>query len=162
MTIDELMDLAKAAALKSPNRVRQVGCALAIADGATRISACNTFPDGVRDIPERHEGDGRFIWMEHAERNALYQAMRRGVATEGATMVTTLFPCIDCARAIVQSGVQRLCTPEPDFDEPTWGAAFRISRVILGEGGVAFTPWLGEPPAPAVVAGPAAKLYDLR
>jgi dCMP deaminase len=160
-TLDDLMDAAKKAAARSPNRVRQVGCALETADRASRIAACNTFPDGVRDIPERHEGDGRFIWMEHAERNAIYDAARRGVATDGAIMATTLYPCIDCARAIVQAGVARLCTPEPDFDEPTWGAAFRISRIILQEGGVAFTPWTGEPPAPPVIAGPAPKLYRL-
>lgn len=161
MTIDELMDRAKDAAKKSPNRIRQVGSVLA-ADGGAPISACNSFPAGVRDIDERHEGDGRFIWMEHAERNALFEAARRGVATAGATLVTTLFPCIDCARAIVQSGVARLCAPEPDFAEPTWGESFKISRIILEEGGVRFTPWVGDAPAPAVVAGPAPKLYRPR
>ncbi len=63
MTLDELMDLAAAAAPRSPNRVRQVGAAIALADGGNPIATCNTFPEGVRDLPERHEGDGRFVWM---------------------------------------------------------------------------------------------------
>ncbi len=162
MTIDELMDRARAAAAQSPNRVRQVGCALLTADGATHVAGCNTFPDGVRDIPERHEGDGRFIWMEHAERNVIFEAARRGVATRGAAMATTLYPCIDCARAIVRSGIAHLMTPEPDFSEPSWGEAFRISRVILEEGGVRFT---AVDVAPAQATGPVAaapKLYNLR
>jgi dCMP deaminase len=132
----ELMARAKAAAPLSPNRVRQVGAAIAPTDGTAVIASCNTFPKGVRDIEERHLGDGRFVWMEHAERNALYEAARRGVATEGAVLATTFFPCIDCARAIVQSGIAYLCTPEPALDDPVWGEAFLRSRVIIEEGGV--------------------------
>ncbi|MFI5015464.1 MAG: deoxycytidylate deaminase [Hyphomicrobiales bacterium] len=133
---DKLMRLARDIAGTSPNRVRHVGAVLLAANGDATIAACNTFPKGVRDLEERHEGDGRFVWMEHAERNAIFEAARRGVTTEGATLATTFFPCIDCARAIVQSGVARLCTPAPDYADPVWGDAFQRSRVILEEGAV--------------------------
>jgi dCMP deaminase len=136
LSIDVLMDRATKAARHSPNRVRQVGALLVTADGKTTIAACNTFPKGVRDLDERHEGDGRFVWMEHAERNAILEAARRGVATEAALLATTFFPCIDCARAIVQCGIARLVTPSPAYDDPVWGNAFLRSRVILEEGGV--------------------------
>jgi dCMP deaminase len=74
--------------------------------------------------------------MEHAERNAIFAAAREGRALAGATLATTFFPCIDCARAIVQSGVVRVLSPEPALDDPIWGASFPRSRVILEEGGV--------------------------
>ncbi len=135
-SIVELMELAKEVAGKSPNRVRKVGAALATADGS-RILGCNDFPTGVRDLDERHEGDGRFVWMEHAERNAIFAAAKLGTATQSATLATTFFPCIDCARAIVQAGIGRLCTPAPDYADAVWGEAFLRSRVILEEGGVA-------------------------
>jgi dCMP deaminase len=134
-SIAELMSLAKKAARESPNRVRKVGAVLAAADG-TRITSCNDFPSGVRDLDERHEGDGRFVWMEHAERNAIFEAAKRGAATKAATLATTFFPCIDCARAIVQAGIARLCTPAPDYADAVWGQAVLRSRVILEEGGV--------------------------
>lgn len=139
MTLDELMDLAVIAAPNSPNRVRQVGAALAPRDGGPPVAACNTFPPGVRDLPERHEGDGRFVWMEHAERNAIFTAARQGRALEAARLATTFFPCIDCARAIVQSGIAELITPAPALDDPVWGAAFPRSLAILEEGRVAIT-----------------------
>lgn len=139
MTLDELMDLAAATAPLSPNRVRQVGAAIALADGGPPIAACNTFPAGVRNLPERHEGDGRFVWMEHAERNAIFAAARAGRALRGARLATTFFPCFDCARAIVQSGVAELVTPKPAFDDPVWGHAFPRSLAILEEGGVAIS-----------------------
>jgi dCMP deaminase len=119
----------------SPNRVRQVGAVLVTQDG-TRIEACNTFPAGVRDLEERHAGDGRLVWMEHAERHAIFEAARRGLATAGAHLTTTFFPCIDCARAIVDSGIVGLDTPAPAFADPVWGASFERSQVILQEGGV--------------------------
>lgn len=136
MTLDELMDLAAATAPKSPNRVRQVGAAIGLADGGLPIAACNTFPAGVRDLPERHDGDGRFVWMEHAERNAIFAAARAGRALAGARLATTFFPCYDCARAIVQSGISEVITPPPAYDDPVWGAAFPRSLAILKEGGV--------------------------
>lgn len=43
---------------------------------------------------------------EHAERNAIAFAARYGVALEGAEMHTTHAPCIDCARSIINSGIQ--------------------------------------------------------
>ena len=129
------MKLALLAATRSPNRVRQVGAVLMARDG-TEIAACNTFPSGVRDLPERHDGDGRFVWMEHAERHAIFEAARRGIATAGGHLTTTFFPCIDCARAIVEAGIVCLDTPAPAFEDPVWGASFERSQAILREGSV--------------------------
>ena len=129
------MQAAWAAAAASPNRVRQVGAVLVLRDG-TEIAACNTFPSGVRDLEERHAGDGRFVWMEHAERHAIFEAARRGLATAGGHITSTFFPCIDCARAIVEAGIVGLDTPAPAFDDPVWGASFERAQIILQEGGV--------------------------
>ena len=134
---DTLLDAAIHAARGSPNRVRRVGAVLVSADGQTRLSACNTFPQGVQDTESRHQGNGRLVWMEHAERNAIFAAARAGMATEGATLAATFFPCLDCARAIVQSGIRHLHTLPPALDDPVWGASFIPSRTILEEGGVA-------------------------
>lgn len=146
MDIDALMDLAQAAARGSPNKIRQVGAVITFADGGEPISACNTFPAGVADLDWRHEGDGRFVWMEHAERNAIYAAARAGRRLSGASIISSFFPCIDCARAIVQTGIRHLTTYDPPLDDPVWGASFPRSQVILQEGGVALT-LLPRPPS---------------
>jgi dCMP deaminase len=129
------MQAACHASAASPNRVRQVGAVLILRDGG-EIAGCNTFPAGVQDLEERHAGDGRLVWMEHAERHAIFEAARRGLATAGAHLTTTFFPCIDCARAIVEAGIVCIDTPAPAFDDPVWGASFERSRIILQEGGV--------------------------
>lgn len=133
---EALLDAAIRAARASPNRVRHVGAVLVSADGLSTLSVCNTFPRGVRDTELRHQGVGRLVWMEHAERNAIFAAARAGMSTDGATLATTFFPCLDCARAIVQSGIRQLHTLPPALDDPVWGASFVDAQVILQEGGV--------------------------
>ena len=136
MDIDRLVERAIVAARQSPSRPRKVGAVLVLADGVTALAACNDFPDGVRDLEERHAHPERLLWIEHAERNAIFAAARAGLATAGATLIATFHPCADCARAIVQAGISNLHTLAPDFADPLWGPAFRCSRAILEEGGV--------------------------
>ena len=54
-----------------------------------------------------------FIRATHAEVSALMDAARRGVPVEGCTMYVTTFPCHECARNIVTSGVARVVYIEP-------------------------------------------------
>lgn len=134
--VDRLLEHAIEAAARSPNQIRKVGAVLVTADRRTEIASCNTFPPGVRNLPERVVGDNRFIWLEHAERAAIFEAARRGLATDGGTLVSTYFPCTDCARAIIQAGLKSVATPRPEFDDPVWGESFRTSAALLAEGAV--------------------------
>ncbi len=136
MDIEAVVEQAILAARKSPSRPRKVGAVLVLADGATTLATCNDFPAGVRDLEARHAHPERLLWLEHAERNAIFAAARAGLATAGATLIATFHPCADCARAIVQAGITTLHTLAPDFADPLWGSAFRCSHAILDEGGV--------------------------
>jgi dCMP deaminase len=133
-SLDALLERAVAAAAASPNQIRRVGAVLVTA--GTEIAACNTFPPGIKNLPERAVGENRFIWLEHAERTALFEAAKRGLATDGSMLVSTYFPCTDCARAMVLAGVKTVATPRPEFDDPVWGESFRTSAAILSEGAV--------------------------
>jgi dCMP deaminase len=161
---DALFDAAVQAARHSPNPVRKVGAILQLADQGPAIAQCNSYPRGVDDNPQRLLGDGRLIWMEHAERNAIFAAARAGRSTDGATLVSTYFPCTDCARAIVQAGVRRLLTLAPDPHDPVWGTSFGPSETMLREAGVVIdlivrdaasvhAATMRSPEAPALTAG---------
>jgi dCMP deaminase len=50
----------------------------------------------------------RYRWMEHAERNAIYNAARNGGILEGCALYVPWLPCMDCARAIVQTGIDEV------------------------------------------------------
>lgn len=59
----------------------------------------------------------------HAEMNALLFAARYGIATEGATLITTLSPCLVCSKAIVQAGIMRVAYRSL-YDETDTGVFF--------------------------------------
>lgn len=92
----------------------------------------NNFPPLVhRTPPERQQRPGKYTFTEHAERDAIYAAARSGVALRGATAYLNWYPCADCARALVLSGVVRLVCYEPNWEETRYG--FQDARAILEE-----------------------------
>lgn len=75
-------------------------------DNEIRSTGYNSFPRGLRDdLPERQERPEKYFWIEHGERNAIYNAARCGTALKGCKIYVTGIPCMDCARAIIQSGI---------------------------------------------------------
>jgi dCMP deaminase len=92
---------------KDPNT--QVGCVIAGPAHEIRSTGYNSLPRGIRDdAPERLVRPAKYLWMEHAERNAIYNAARCGTPLEGCTIYIALMPCMDCARAIVQAGIRQV------------------------------------------------------
>ena len=102
------------------------------------IFAANTLTNGQDWSKEKMERPIKYSYIEHAERNAIYEAARLGFVLIGAKMWCMWFPCVDCARAIVQSGISTLIyMEEPKGPEETnmdW--KFDIAREILIDGGV--------------------------
>lgn len=78
----------------------------------------------------------RYHLIEHAERAAIYQALRNGQSLEGATIYCTRFPCSDCARAIVWSGIARVVLSVGYAGEARWLEAQRAALLVLRRAGV--------------------------
>lgn len=112
---DYFMGMARHAATKSKDRSVKVGAVIVGRGNAILSTGWNGFPRGVDDyVEERHERPTKYLWTEHAERNAIFNAASLGVPLWGSTLYTTLMPCCDCARAIIQSGIHLVVTPEPE------------------------------------------------
>ena len=119
-----------------------VGCVIVNARHVVLAAGYNGFPRGVQGHdPSRfdRESGEKFFWFEHAERNAIYNAASVGVPLSDATLYVNRFPCADCSRAIIQSGIGALvCPPIPDAD----GAlddSFRAGATMLEEAGLPVT-----------------------
>ncbi|MFB1080604.1 ComE operon protein 2 [Jeotgalibacillus sp. JSM ZJ347] len=52
--------------------------------------------------------DNHCVRTIHAEMNALLQCAKFGAATEGASMYVTHFPCLQCTKAIIQAGIEKI------------------------------------------------------
>jgi len=72
------------------------------------LRGLNNLPLGVKGLKQRFEGDNKHIYPNHAERDVIYKAARRGLATKGLTMVMPWLPCIPCANAVISAGIKRL------------------------------------------------------
>ncbi len=134
----KFMGLARHIAGWSKDQSRGVGCVIVGPYNEVRTTGYNGFPRGIDDSVEaRHQRPAKYSWTEHSERNAIFNAARTGVRVEGCRLyVTTLYPCVDCARAIVQSGIASVHCVPPDFSDPVWGDQFRIAQMMFQEGGV--------------------------
>lgn len=74
------------------------------------LTAFNGPPRGVEDHDWRFDraGGEKYFWIAHAEENIISEAARRGIATEGMTVVCTHHPCSRCAGILVQAGISRV------------------------------------------------------
>lgn len=134
---ERFMSLALQVADWSKDRSRKVGCVIVGPNNEVRATGYNGFPRRVDDAPaERHERPAKYLWTEHAERNAIFNAAFAGIGLAGCRMYVPWYPCIDCARAIVQVGIGELVALEPDWDEPQWGEGFKVARQMFAEAGV--------------------------
>lgn len=114
---------------------------------ALRVQVRDTLPGdlwvgGLKDLTEF----GRAV---HAEMNALLDAGLRGVPVAGATLHTTTFPCHNCARHLIGSGIVRVVFIEPytkSRAEQLHADSAMIAHSERDPGKVAFEPFVGVAP----------------
>lgn len=131
------MELAKHVSTWSKDTNTKLG-AVIVDDEHTILSiGYNGLCRGAEDnIQERYERPQKYLYTEHAERNAIYNAVRSGVSLKGSTIYVPMFPCVDCARGIINSGIKKIVSYEPNFNDERWGESFKVSYEMLKECGV--------------------------
>lgn len=85
---------------------RQVG-ALIVKDKMIISDGYNGTPSGFENVCE-DEGGVTKPYVLHAEANAITKVAKSGNSSEGATLYVTASPCMECAKLIIQSGIQRV------------------------------------------------------
>lgn len=109
LTWDEyFMGVAMLSGMRSKDPNTQVGACIVSADNKILSMGYNGFPKGCSDdeFPWSREGaalDNKYFYTTHSELNAILNY--RGGSLEGAKIYVTLFPCNECAKAIIQSGI---------------------------------------------------------
>jgi len=143
LTWDELFILqANLIAQKSKDPSTKVGCVIVGDDNAILSMGFNGFPRGVDEhLSERWKRPEKYFWVEHAERNAIYNAARNGINLNGARAYLNWEPkpCTDCARAFIQVGIKEIIGPNRVFSGKGAGKHYSIdhSEQMLYEAGVA-------------------------
>ncbi len=105
------MGVALLAAMRSKDPNTQVGACIVDSENRILSTGYNGFPSGCSDdeFPWEREGtfsETKYPFVVHAELNAILNA--RGKNLTGAKIYVALFPCNECAKAIIQSGIKEI------------------------------------------------------
>lgn len=129
------MGVAKLSSMRSKDPNTQVGAC--IVSNQKRIIGIgyNGFPYGCDDdeYPWDNKGDSldtKYPYVVHAEPNAILNST---VNLENATIYVTLFPCNECAKLIIQSGIKEVVYAEDKYAEQDMTKA---SKRMLNSAGV--------------------------
>lgn len=130
-------DLAKYVSMWSKDPSTRVGAVAVGVDRKNIAVGFNGFPPGIEDTDERlNDRPTKYLLTQHAERNVLDNAH---FDLRGGTIVTTMFPCVECAKSIASKGIKRVITPEmpPTIPgQPSWRDTVGWSLIIFAEAGV--------------------------
>ena len=112
------MGIALLSAQRSKDSNTQVGACIVSEENKILSVGYNGMPIGCSDdeMPWGKEGealDTKYPYVCHAELNAILNY--NGGSLKGAKLYTTLFPCYECAKAIIQSGIKEIVYLEDKY-----------------------------------------------
>ncbi len=130
------MGVALLAAQRSKDPSTQVGACIIDSDKRILSTGYNGFPKGCSDdeFPWNRDeslGETKYQYVVHAELNAILNASGKKLA--GATVYVGLFPCNECAKAIIQSGIAEVVYLSDKYHNT---APMEASRKMLDAAGV--------------------------
>lgn len=138
ITWDEyFMGVALLAAKRSKDPNTQVGACIVDENNVILTTGYNGFPIGCSDdeFPWDREGElTKYPFVVHAELNAILNAS--GKSLRGARLYVALFPCNECAKAIIQAGIKEVVYLSDKYADT---AATQASKMMLNAAGVRLT-----------------------
>ena len=133
------MGVAILSGMRSKDPSTQVGACIVSQDNKILSMGYNGFPMGCDDdvFPWNRDGDNplnnKYFYSTHSELNAILNY--RGGSLEGAKLYVSLFPCNECAKAIIQCGIKTIVY---DSDKYADTPAVIASKRMLDAAGVRY------------------------
>ncbi len=132
------MGVAVLSGMRSKDPGTQVGACIVSNDNKILSMGYNGFPAGCSDddFPWAREGEpleSKYLYSTHSELNAILNY--RGGSLEGAKIYVSLFPCNECAKAIIQSGIKTIVY---DSDKYADTPSVIASKRMLDSAGVTY------------------------
>jgi len=134
------MMIAELTAMRSKDPNTQVGACIVSSDNRILSIGYNGTPNGYDDkeFPWSREGcplETKYLYVCHAELNAILNFRGASRELEGSKIYVDLFPCNECAKAIIQSGIKEvvyLCDKYFDTD------GVKASKIMFDTCGVKY------------------------
>src|SRR5688572_8899018 len=139
--IEYLRDAYEYALEFSRDNSTQCGAVLLNKHGSVIGRGANHFPRRVKESEARWQRPLKYQFVEHDERNAIFDAAWNGFSTAYSTLYAPWFACADCARAIIQAGIVEVVGQAlPEHLEPEvlarWQQSCEAGDTMLTEAGV--------------------------
>jgi dCMP deaminase len=138
----QLLNVAEQIKPMSKDAKTQIAVLILDTEYTIRSVGYNSFPRGIDDSrPERQERPEKYFWFEHAERNSIYNAARTHADIRNSWMLLTCgMPCTDCARGIIQAGLEGIIMKEKSNSKTTtqtiWEEHALRSEQMFAEAGI--------------------------
>lgn len=120
--IKRYLELAECIALWSKDPRKKVGSIIVNSNGCIVSQGYNGFPRGIEDNERYQDKAVKNVLVVHAEVNAILNALYNGVSVQGCSIfISGLPPCHECAKVILQSGIQSVVFDTyPDRKSSWW------------------------------------------
>lgn len=125
------MGVAMLSGMRSKDPNTQVGCCIVSQENRILSMGYNGFPAGCSDdeFPWEREGESpletKYVYTTHSELNAILNY--KGGSLAGAKLYVSLFPCNECAKAIIQCGIKEVIYDSDKYaDTPSVIASKRM------------------------------------
>ena len=133
------MGIAKLAGMRSKDPNTQVGACIVSEDNKILSMGYNGFPIGCSDddFPWAREGsmlETKYAFVTHSELNAILNY--RGGSLVGSKLYVSLFPCNECAKAIIQAGIKEIVYETDKYADTPSNIA---SKRMLDAAGIKYT-----------------------
>ena len=135
------MGVAHLSGMRSKDPSTQVGCCIVSDKNKILSMGYNGLPIGCSDeeFPWAREGadlETKYPFVTHSELNAILNY--RGGSLEGTKLYVSLFPCNECAKAIIQAGIRRVVY---DSDKYNGTPMNKASKRMFAAAGVECVPY---------------------
>ncbi len=137
---EAFMGIAQLIAKRSKDPSSQVGACIVSSDNRVLSLGYNGTPNNYSDDDFNWGRDGdfcesKYAYVVHAELNAILNFRGDTKALQGAKVYVTLFPCNECAKAVIQTGIKEIIYLEDKYHDTD---ICKVSRKLLETTGVKF------------------------
>lgn len=136
ITWDEyFMGIALLSAMRSKDPNTKVGACIVDDDNKVVSIGYNGMPRKIDESKiswNKGEGlDSKYLYVCHAEFNAILNT-RNGSSLKGCTLYVTLFPCNECSKAIIQTGIKEVVYLDNKYQDETTTKASKLMLELAG------------------------------
>ena len=141
---DCFMSMAIIASKRSKDPSSQVGAVIVDNEHKVVSIGYNGMPRSLDDKDlswNKNEGlDNKYLYVCHAEFNAILN-VRNGSSVNGCTVYVTLFPCNECTKAMIQTGIKKIIYLDDKYADTV---GIKASKKMLDLAGIKYEKYQGK------------------